>query len=181
MTIGIFSFMPLLLIELAGAEGDHRLYRLSRGLAIGLTLLALAASPAIAFGKIWYRGDINYTEPRKELAHAATELWRKTTSLPLRYVGGSQRYEDAVAFYSPDDPHVFIHLDHHRAPWVTPDDLSREGLLVVCSDADKRCLKSAANVSTPQTRRTDLSLFHSFWGYTVGEASFVVTIIPPHR
>jgi 4-amino-4-deoxy-L-arabinose transferase-like glycosyltransferase len=181
MTIGIFSFMPLLLIELAGAEGDTRLYHLVRTLAIAVALVALVLSPAVALAKIWYRRDNNYTEPRKELAHAATELWRKTTALPLRYVGGSQRYEDAVAFYSPDDPHVFIHLDYHRAPWVTPDDLSREGLLVVCSDADKHCLKSAANVSTPQTRRTDLSLVHSFWGYTVGEASFVITIIPPRR
>jgi 4-amino-4-deoxy-L-arabinose transferase-like glycosyltransferase len=179
MTIGIFSLTPLVLIELAGEEGNSRLYHLGRTLAIAVTLVALVLSPAVALAKIWYHGDINYTEPRKELTHAATELWRKTTTLPLRYVGGSQRYEDAVAFYTPDDPHVFIHLDYHRAPWVTPDDLSREGLLVVCSDADKHCLKSAANVSTPQTRRTALSLVHSFWGYTVGEASFVVTIVPP--
>jgi 4-amino-4-deoxy-L-arabinose transferase-like glycosyltransferase len=181
MTIGIFSLMPLLLIELAGAEGDTRLYHLARTLAIAVTLVALVMSPAVALAKIWYRGDINYTEPRKELAREATELWRKTTSLPLRYVGGSQRYEDAVAFYSPDNPHVFIHLDYQRAPWVTPDDLSREGLLVVCSVADKQCLKSAANVSTPQTRRTDLDLVHSFFGYTVGYASFIVSIVPPHR
>jgi 4-amino-4-deoxy-L-arabinose transferase-like glycosyltransferase len=181
MTIGIFSLMPLLLIELAGAEGDSRLYHLVRMLAVAVTLVALVLSPAIALAKIWYRGDINYTEPRKELAHKATELWRKTTSLPLRYVGGSQRYEDAVAFYSPDDPHVFIHLDYHRSPWVTPDDLSREGLLVVCSEADKQCIKSAANVSTPQTRRTDLDVVHSFFGYTVGHASFIVTVVPPHR
>ena len=87
--------------------------------AIAVTLVALALSPVIAFAKIWYRGDINYTEPRKELAREATELWHKTTSSPLQYVGGSQRYEDAVAFYSPDHPHVFIHLDYHRAPWVT--------------------------------------------------------------
>lgn len=181
MTIGVFSLMPLLLIELAGAEGDTCLYHLVRTLAIAVTLVALVLSPAVALAKIWYRGDINYTEPRKELAHEATELWRKTTSLPLRYVGGSQRYEDAIAFYSPDDPHVFIHLDYHRAPWVTPDDLSREGLLVVCSEVDKPCLKSAANVSTPQTRRVDLDLIHSFFGYTVGYASFIVTIVPPHR
>ncbi len=180
MTIGIFSLVPLLLIELAGTEGDHRLYRLARGLAIGVTLFALALSPAIAFGKIWYRADINYTEPRKELAREATELWHKTTTSPLQYVGGSQRYEDAVAFYSADHPHVFIHLDYRRSPWVTPDDLYRVGLLVVCSATDKQCLHSAANVSTPQTRRTDLDLVHSFFGYTVGRASFVVTIVPPH-
>ena len=38
----------------------------------------------------------------------------------------------------------------------------------------------AANISTPQTRRTDLSLVHSFLGYTVGHSGFVITIVPPH-
>ena len=179
MTIGIFSLLPLLFIELAGTEGNDRLYRVTRRFATVVTLVALALSPVIAFAKIWYRGDINYTEPRKELARYATERWHKMTMLPLQYVGGSQRYEDAVAFYSPDHPHVFIHLDNRRAPWVTADDLHRKGLLVVCSTTDKQCLHSAAKVSTPQTRRTDLSLRHSFAGYTVGYSSFIVTIVPP--
>jgi hypothetical protein len=74
MTIGIFSLMPLLLVELAGTEGDDRLYRVVRSLAIAVTLGALALSPVIAFAKIWYRWDINYTEPRKELAREATRL-----------------------------------------------------------------------------------------------------------
>jgi len=179
MTIGIFSLLPLLFIEIAGAEGDGRLYRVSRSLAITVMLVALALSPVIAFAKIWYRGDNNYTEPRRELAQEATELWHKMTSSPLQYVGGSQRYEDAVAFYSPDHPHVFIHLDRHRSPWVSAADLNRAGLLVVCSTTDKRCLHSAANVSKPETHRTELRLVHSFCGYTVGYSSFVVTIVPP--
>jgi 4-amino-4-deoxy-L-arabinose transferase-like glycosyltransferase len=181
MIIGIFSLLPLLLIELAGEKGDDRLCRVARSLAVTVTLVALALSPVIAFAKIWYRGDINYTEPRKELAREATELWHKTTKLPLEYVGGSQRYEDAVAFYSADHPHAFIHLDYHRAPWVTPNDLYRDGLLVACLTTDKQCLRSAANVSTPQTRRTDVTLVHSFAGYTVGYSRFIITIVPPHR
>jgi hypothetical protein len=181
MTIGTFSLLPLLFIELAGAERDTRLYRVARTFSIAVTLAALALSPVIAFAKIWYREDLNYTEPRKELAREATELWHNTTSSPLQYVGGSQRYEDAVAFYSPDRPHVFIHLDDLRAPWVTKDDLNRAGLLVVCSATDKRCLHSAANVSRPETHRTELRLVHSFCGYAVGYSSFVVTIVPPDR
>ena len=179
MTIGIFSLVPLLFIEISGADGDAGLYLAARRFAIAVTLAALALSPVVAFAKIWYRGDINYTEPRKELARETTELWHKQTSSRLQYVGGSQRYEDAVAFYSPDNPHVFIHLDYHRASWVSAVDLKRAGLLVVCSAEDKQCLESAASASTPQARRTDLSLFHSFLGYTVGYSSFIVTIIPP--
>ena len=179
MTIGIFSLMPLLFIEIAGTEGDDRLYRVVRRLAITLTLVALAFSPVVAFAKIWYRADSNYAEPRKELAREATELWHKTNTLPLQYVGGSQRYENAVAFYSSDRPHVFIHLDYRRAPWVTADDLHRGGLLIVCSTTDQHCIDSAANFATPQSHQATLTLVHSFRGYTVGYSNFVVTIVPP--
>ena len=125
MTIAIFSLMPLLFLELAGSKGDQRLYRISRALVVGITLTVLVLSPAIAIAKILFGTDINYVEPRKELAREATRIWHETTASPLLYVAGSQRYENAVAFYSTDRPHVFIHLDVDRAPWVTAEELDR--------------------------------------------------------
>ncbi len=87
-----------------------------------------------------------------------------------------------MAFYSPDRPHVFIHFDSHQAPWVTPEDLDQGGLLVVCAKEDKKCLTSSASyVATPQARRNELTLTHSFWGYTAPPVSFIVTVVPPHR
>ena len=181
MTIAIFSLMPLLFLELAGSKGDQRLYRISRALVVGITLTVLVLSPAIAMAKIWFGTDINYVEPRKELAREATRIWHETTASPLLYVAGSQRYENAVAFYSTDRPHVFIHLDVDRAPWVTAEELDRAGLLVVCANNDKVCLASSARISTPQARRIELTLAHSFWGYTARPSSFVITVVPPHR
>jgi hypothetical protein len=148
MTIAIFSLMPLLFLELAGSKGDQRLYRISRALVVGITLTVLVLSPAIAIAKILFGTDINYVEPRKELAREATRIWHETTASPLLYVAGSQRYENAVAFYSTDRPHVFIHLDVDRAPWVTAEELDRAGLLVVCANNDKVSLASSARIST---------------------------------
>ena len=133
MVIGIFSLMPLLLIEIAGCKGDERLYRVSRVLVVVITLAVLVLSPAIAMIKIWLGDDNNYFEPRKELTSEVMRIWHDTTASPLQYVVGSQRYENAIAFYSPDRPHVFIHFDVHQAPWVTAEDLDRAGLLVVCA------------------------------------------------
>jgi 4-amino-4-deoxy-L-arabinose transferase-like glycosyltransferase len=181
MTIAIFSLMPLLFIELAGGEGDGRLYRLGRAIAVGITLGALVLSPAIAIAKIWYGGDINYTEPRKELARKATEIWHETIASSLQYVAGSQRYENAIAFYSANRPHVFTHGDMARAPWVTHEDLDRAGLLVVCVEKDKGCLNSTDSITSPQVRRIDLSLAHSYWGYTTRSLNFVIIIVPPRR
>ena len=179
MTIAIFSLMPLLLLELAGGNGDERLYRLGGVLVVGMTLAMLLLSPVIAFAKFSLGGDNNYFQPRKELASEATRIWHETTGTPLRYVAGSQRYENAVAFYSHDRPHVFIHFDVHQAPWVTAQDIDRAGLLVVCAKEDKRCRAASATLSMPQASRTELTLAHSFWGFTAPPSSFIVTVVPP--
>ncbi len=179
MVIGIFSLMPLLLMELADNKGDERLYRVSRVLVVVVTLVVLALSPAIAMTKIWLGDDNNYFEPRKELTREATRIWLNATASPLEYVAGSQRYENAIAFYSPDRPHVFIHFDVHQAPWVTAEDLDRAGLLIVCARDDKRCRKSAAKIAPPEASRSELTLAHSFWGYTAKPKRFTVTVVPP--
>jgi hypothetical protein len=80
MTIAIFSLVPLLLLELSGANGDERVYRISRALVVGLTVTVLVLSPAIALAKIWLGRDNNYVDPRKELAREATRIWHLTTS-----------------------------------------------------------------------------------------------------
>jgi 4-amino-4-deoxy-L-arabinose transferase-like glycosyltransferase len=181
MVIGIFSLMPLLLVEIAGGEGDERLYRVGRVLVVVITLAVLVLSPAIAMIKMWLGDDNNYYEPRKELTSEVTRIWRATTASPLEYVVGSQRYENAIAFYSPDRPHVFIHFDVHQAPWVTAEDLDRAGLLVVCANTDKRCRRAAANLPAPAASRTELTLAHSFWGYTAEPKQFTVIVMPPRR
>ena len=179
MTIAIFSLVPLLFLELAGSKGDERLYRIGLAVVMGMTLAVLLLSPAIAIAKIWFATDINYVEPRKELAREATRIWHQTTASPLLYVAGSQRYENAVAFYSTEQPHVFSHLDFHLAPWVTAQDLHRGGLLVVCAKNDRRCLNSLSSIVTPETTQTELTVAHSFWGYRGRPTSFIITVVPP--
>ena len=89
---------------LRGRRGRPVYYRSSRSLVVGITLTALVLSPAIAVAKFWWGSDNNYVEPRKELAREATRIWHETTGLPLQYVAGSQRYENAVA------------IDHNGSP-----------------------------------------------------------------
>ena len=181
MTIAIFSLVPLLFLELAGSKGDERLYRIGLAVATGMMFAVLLLSPVIAVAKIWFATDINYVEPRKELAREATRIWHQTTASPLLYVAGSQRYENAVAFYSTDQPHVFSHLDFHQAPWVTAEDLHRAGLLVVCTQEDRRCFNSVGSIATAETTQTQLTVAHSFWGYRGRPSSFIIIVVPPRR
>jgi len=179
MLIGTFCLMPLLAIEIAGSRGIERLRRLSTRLAVAVSLGALAASPAVALGKTWLSRDSNDWEPRKELAEAATKFWRETTGEPLAYVGGSFRYDNAVAFYSVERPHVFVRFDYFANQWVTPRALAKKGLLSVCVKTDAECLAATAALATPQAKQTEMTLSHSFWGHEAKPVSFIVTVIPP--
>jgi hypothetical protein len=117
--------------------------------------------------------------PFQEIALAATNLWHERTSLPLAYVAGTDWYENATAFYSPDRPHVFVEFDYSRNLWVTPDDIAKHGLLAICVSNDSVCLGRTAQFATPESTRTELAVAHKFWGHVANPIHFIVTVIPP--
>jgi 4-amino-4-deoxy-L-arabinose transferase-like glycosyltransferase len=179
MTIGIFSLAPLALIGLIGVRDDTRLARRGVQLAVSLSLVALVASPLVAYGMIRLSKDPRVVLPQMELARDATQVWQHVTGRPLVYVAGEALYPGAIAFYSPDRPHSFIRFDYGRAPWVTPQVLARDGLLAVCETDDAICLAAAGRFSTPQTVRVPLSLSHGFWGYSRAPRAFTLFLTPP--
>ncbi len=179
MTIGTFPLLPLLTIEVAGIRDLDRLYRISARLAAAVTLGALALSPAIALERTYLSSNAMKVSPFQEVAIEATRLWHDRTSLPLAYIAGSDWYDNEIAFYSPDRPHVFVHFDYSRNLWVSPEALARQGLLSVCISSDMVCLAATAHFATPETTRTELSVAHAFWGHVAKPVHFVVTVIPP--
>ncbi len=179
MLMGTFSLVPLLAIEVANRRGVERLAGVATRLAVAICLAAPLAAPMVALGWLWLSGNDKVTEPRKELAAAATRLWREKTGLPLAIVGGSYAYGDAVAFYSSDRPQAFDSFDAGRRPWITPQDLAAHGLLSVCVAEDAGCLDATARLATPSASRTQMTLAHRFWGHEAEPVQFVVTVIPP--
>ena len=165
MLIGVFPLAPLFMIEMFRARGLARLGFWAPRLAAALSLGALALSPAIALGKTWFSHVAEDVEPRKELAEAATKLWREATGKPLAFVAGTFRYDNAVAFYSEDAPRPFVNFDYFGNRWVTPEKLSRDGLLSVCVKGDTFCETSTAALAGADAKRSELTLSHRFWGH----------------
>ena len=179
MLIGTFSLMPLLAIESLGSLRLDRLRVVAVRLAATLTLGALAASPGIALARAWLSHDNNDILPRKELAEAATRIWRETTGRPLAYVAGSLFYDNGIAFYSSDRPHVFVGFEYFGNRWVTPQALADKGLLSACVADDAVCLASTALFATPQASRARITLAHKALGHQAKPVEFIVTVIPP--
>jgi 4-amino-4-deoxy-L-arabinose transferase-like glycosyltransferase len=179
MTIGIFPLLLLVTIEVFGVRDIDRLHRIATLLAAAVTLGALVLSPAIALARTWLSSNAMNVAPFQEIATEATRIWHDRTSLPLAYVAGSNWYENATTFYSPDRPHTFVHFDYTQNLWVTPEALVKHGLLSICLSGDSVCLAATARFSTPETTQTELSVARVFWGHAAKPVKFVVTVIPP--
>jgi hypothetical protein len=181
MAVGIFSLVPLLLIDITRVPHMASLARLSGRAAIAMTLVVLILSPVITYANIKSATDVNIAQPRKALAAEATRVWRQFTGRRLAYVAGSDLYADAIAFYSPDHPHDFIAFDERLAPWVTTKDLARNGLLAACVSGDQQCLDAASRLSTPGTKLVEIVVSHSAAGHALPSQTFTLVLVPPTR
>jgi 4-amino-4-deoxy-L-arabinose transferase-like glycosyltransferase len=181
MAVGIFSLVPLLLIDIIRVPDMASLARNSVRAAIAMTLVVLVLSPVITYANIKSAKDVNIAQPRKALAAEATRVWQQFTRRPLAYVGGSDLYADAIAFYSPDHPHDFIAFDERLAPWVTTKDIERDGFLAACVSGDQQCLNAAARLSTPGTKFVEIVVSHSVAGHALPSQTFTLVLIPPTR
>jgi len=178
MTIGIFCLTPLLLMEIMGVQDGRRIRRMSWLLVLGMMAVALAISH---FAAVWaFRaGQPPFTEPRREIALEATQAWHQATNQPLRIVSGNTTYAGAIAFYSADSPRELIGFDFRISPWLTPDDIRRQGMLVVCGKEESWCLDAAAPFTGGNTKRIELTLAHYFGGRQAPARDFVLLIVQP--
>jgi 4-amino-4-deoxy-L-arabinose transferase-like glycosyltransferase len=77
--------------------------------------------------------------PGRLLAETITRQWRERTGLPLTYVGGAEGVgtgpgefaANNIAVYSPDRPHVIVHGNPTKSPWIDMADVLRRGAVLV--------------------------------------------------
>ncbi len=181
MMVGAFPLLPLFLMQLAAPFDRSRCVWLSGCLAIGVTAVALTASPFVAANLAQTSSNPVLLEPRGELAAQVTALWRAETGVPLRIAGAPARYANAISFYSSDQPSSFVDLSYYKAPWVTPEKVSRDGLLIACVHDDAACQSKAAEFLSASTKRTSIQISRKIGKRQLPDVSFDIFINPPQR
>ena len=177
-TIPIFFLVPILIVlALPDLIQPHVVRRL--GVAAGILMgTAILASPLL--GYVRFVTDTRAAiEPRAEVALELTRVWRERFKRPLRLVAGSTAFASAIPFYSPDHPSQFINFTQATAPWVTPERLAREGLLIVCEDWDIGCHGEMARRTTSRSIRLDRSFARTAYGRTAPAATLTILMVPP--
>jgi 4-amino-4-deoxy-L-arabinose transferase-like glycosyltransferase len=129
----LWSFLPLLLLW------SHRTPDLCRCRfkQVAMTSVSLMVLLALAFVVPLTAGPYLSGKPRKalfggeQLGKAITQRWRQQVGAPLRVVVGDTWMAGNLAFYSPDHPSVLTDGNFSLSPWVSYNELRREGAVVV--------------------------------------------------
>lgn len=148
--------------------------------AVGYTVLALIASPFVAY-VLLERGVENNAAYARLLADATEDLWRATSDKPLALVGGRFLLVSPVSFYMPDKPSSFSDFYPYLSPWATPERVAR-GMAIVCEPKDDFCLGAMNGYlgATPGGRRSEVTLTRHWLGLSGPPKRFIIATIPPH-
>jgi hypothetical protein len=95
-----------------------------------------------------------YRFPGKELAGEITRLWHDAYQIPLGIVGGGWVAPDSIAFHSPDHPSVLQHMSQQWSPWISSQEISEQGIAVVCLEDDTLCITNAGALFPGRTMKT---------------------------
>ena len=112
---------------------------------------------------------------------AATQYWHASFSRPLKIVAGEERLATATTFYSPDAPSYLILDDVQYTPWVSLEQVKRDGLLVICPAEEESCLRSAITAAGEEAPRFHYQAEPRFLGRTGKPQSFVFIVRPPEN
>ena len=69
--------------------------------------------------------------PDRDIAQTFGAAWRQQVHQPLRIVASDGWLGGLVAMRSAPRPSVWINADYAKAPWITPQAVARDGVLVL--------------------------------------------------
>ncbi len=131
----MFDFLPLTLLLFASERPISANAYAQYVFAVGCTFLAvivarLAGNIFAPYAEPHQIDRLHY--PGREIARVLTTGWHeKAGECPLALVAASSWSGGNVTVYSKEHPHLLINGDFSKSPWVTPDDVSARGILIV--------------------------------------------------
>jgi 4-amino-4-deoxy-L-arabinose transferase-like glycosyltransferase len=179
-TMQAWFLLPILLLAPAAATLRRPAAIAIAALVAALTMVALLASPAIA----WLRHVEGTKEARsyyRLLALEATARWQAAAGRPLSIVVGDPDLAAAATFYAPGHPDALPGSDLRTAPWITPTRLAGEGWVALCKAEDAGCLDSAHRLAGERADilRAEIRLVPRFLGVNGPPRRFTLLLVPP--
>ncbi len=155
-----------------------------------LPVLAICAAPWFALYNHRAGGVTPTAAHSRLLAQRIDQEWRRTSSQPLRLVGGDLDLAYVTSFYLPDRPSAFPISSPELSPWVDADRIAREGIALVChvSERGPFCLHKAVleridalAAHNSGSRRVEVEVARRYFGVPGPSARYIIVTVPPER
>jgi hypothetical protein len=139
----------------------------------------LAAAPGIAM-VIHRKGLPRYSDHYRLVAQALEKSWRASTDAPLAFVGGDFDLVNGALFYIHDRAMPFFIIAPALSPWVDEARIAREGIALVCPEAERMCVDAVNERSARAGVATqEITLVREYLGIPGPPARYVIAVIPP--
>jgi hypothetical protein len=128
----MLCLIPALLVDWLVRVSDDVMKRLQL-----FAVVALALPPMFYCGVLFsdqhspHRKMMRVNWPQSAIERELGGAWSVATGRPLKIVCGSAWIAGLVGLNNPDAPSILFNGDLTRSLWITPDRITREGMLVV--------------------------------------------------
>lgn len=135
----MFNLAGLLAVALTSDRFDAAaLRRIAVSAAILLVVVPAAYAAVVAAGP-WRAGaPVRMTWPQKAISSRLAGIWARETGRPLRIVAGDDWIAGLVGVTATDRPSILNRGNLAYSPWITPQRIEREGMLIVWDAATRR-------------------------------------------
>ena len=128
----MFNLVGILAVALTSNRFDGAaLRRIAICAGALIAVVPLGYALAIAVGPSRAGAPVRVSWPQAEIAERFAAIWSRETGSPLRIVSGDSWIAGLIGITSKDRPSVLTRGDPALSPWITPERLEREGMLIV--------------------------------------------------
>jgi len=126
-------------------------------------ILALVVSCVIgvySYSKVTAGDTSSANYPGRTMALTLTQAWHQQYGTKLRYVAGPRWEAGNVAYYSPDQPAVYMEWNQRVSPWIDEQKLLTEGAIFIWPEAYPL---TVAELKQRFPTLQNISLMHFSW------------------
>jgi 4-amino-4-deoxy-L-arabinose transferase-like glycosyltransferase len=179
-SISAMTLFPVVLLSSPLAKVNRTVAVYILTFAVVFPLAMVAASPVIALVIHRQGGLTNYAGHYRLVAQAVEQAWQNATDKPLLIVGGNRPVVDGSNFYFTNPPATFVVTEPMRTPWVDQTRIARDGIAIVCPQAEPSCLRELNGyVARYDGKIEDVTLVRRLFGIDGMPADYQIAIIPP--
>jgi hypothetical protein len=135
----MFNLAGILAIALTSERFDGvALKRIAICAAVAIVAVPLAYALIIAAGPSRAGAPLRVSWPQSDVSKRFAVIWARETGRPLRIVSGDNWVAGLVGVSAKDRPSILNNGDPAFSPWITPERMQRDGMLIVWDASTKR-------------------------------------------